>query len=85
MAMSKKDFIALADMLRTARMNVIKDEDGYPLSAPYSHNPFRDEHIQFLADFCETQNRNFKRQRWLDYIAGKCGSNGGAIRKDRVA
>jgi hypothetical protein len=30
-----------------------------------------------LADFCRTQNPRFDRERWLDYIAGKCGPNGG--------
>ena len=29
------------------------------------------------ADFCQRQNGNFKRDRWLSYIAGDCGPNGG--------
>jgi hypothetical protein len=33
-----------------------------------------------LADFCKAQNPNFNRDRWLDYIAGKCGKNGGKVK-----
>lgn len=57
--MTKKQFIALAD--------VIRDDI----------NDFHQNTIERLADFCQSQNPAFKRQRWLDYIAGKCGPNGG--------
>ena len=30
-----------------------------------------------LASFCQQSNPRFLRQRWLDYIAGQCGPNGG--------
>lgn len=30
-----------------------------------------------LADFCQSQNPQFNRERWLAYIAGECGPNGG--------
>lgn len=30
-----------------------------------------------LADFLRGNNPNFDRQRWLDYVAGKSGPNGG--------
>ncbi len=33
-----------------------------------------------LADFCQDQNPRFDRQRWLDYIAGRCGKNGGKVK-----
>jgi hypothetical protein len=56
--MTKKHFIALADMLRTARMGE---------SGKSGFNPFKQEHIDFLADFCESQNPNFNRERWLGY------------------
>ena len=36
------------------------------------------DQIAALANFCAAQNPNFNRQRWLDYIAGHCGPNGGA-------
>lgn len=62
MSMSKKDFIALAEYL--------KDYEDYC-------EPFTDQQIAHLANFCHSQNPNFNRNRWLDYIAGKCGPNGG--------
>ena len=39
--------------------------------------PFSEEAIQALAGFCASQNPAFKRKRWLAYIAGECGPNGG--------
>ena len=60
--MSKKHFIALADYLR--------DTQGYC-------EAFTPAQVEHLANFCHAQNSAFNRQRWLDYIAGKCGKNGG--------
>ncbi len=93
MSMSKQDFIALADMLRTARMGIttvceehtaVKHDGCEDCDREWAeqtgHNPFKDEHIQFLADFCETQNPRFNRSRWLSYIAGECGKNGGKLK-----
>ena len=60
--MSKKHFIRLAEYLR--------DTSGYCQA-------FTPEQIAHLGNFCHEQNRNFKTERWLDYIAGKCGPNGG--------
>lgn len=34
--------------------------------------------ILSLADFLASQNPLFNRERWMDYIAGRCGPNGGA-------
>jgi len=42
--------------------------------------PFLDAQIEELADFCQSQNNQFNRERWLDYIAGKCGPNGGKVK-----
>jgi hypothetical protein len=61
--MSKKNFIQLANHIRTASV------------------PFTKEHLELLADFCRSQNPRFMRERWLGYIRGECGSNGGAIKK----
>lgn len=61
--MSKKHFIQLADMIRRANVN--------------PETPFSEEAIQALADFCASQNPAFNRARWLAYIAGECGPNGG--------
>jgi hypothetical protein len=64
--MTKKDFIALADHIK--RHN---NTGGVPR--------FTWAQIESLADFCKSQNYAFLRQRWLDYIAGKCGPNGGKV------
>jgi hypothetical protein len=65
--MTKKHFITLADAIK--EHNSADDIRG--------DNAFMPEHIETLADFCEAQNPRFDRGRWLNYIAGKCGANGG--------
>lgn len=68
--MSKKDFIALADTIRNANK----------LAAEFDHPPvFSKDAIEELAAFCRSQNSNFNWSRWIDYIAGECGPNGGRI------
>lgn len=64
--MTKKHFIQLA--------NVIKD-------AKCSEHPFSDCQIALLADFCQSQNGLFKRDRWIDYIKGQVGPSGGKVGK----
>ena len=76
MSMSKKDFIALADAIK--EHNRIADQRER-FGSTKDHF-FSEDQISSLADFCEDQNPNFKRDRWLDYIAGNCGPNGGAIK-----
>lgn len=71
MSMSKKDFIALADAIR----DQIAVELAYPGAV---QRPFTYGQIQVLADFCQRQNPAFNRSRWLGYIAGTNGKNGGA-------
>jgi len=66
--MNKKELVALADYLRDTR---------------FYCEPFTAKQIEHLANFCHSCNPRFKRERWLDYIAGECGSNGGTIRKER--
>jgi len=64
--MSKKHFIELADMIRRAK--------GTPAE-------FNEDQLSRLASFCSSQNYNFKRDRWMDYIAGECGPNGGKVKE----
>lgn len=71
MAMSKKDFIALANAIR--EHNSEESEWSDPSSSPFDHCQ-----IDVLADFCQSQNPNFNRDRWLGYIAGTNGPSGGA-------
>jgi len=63
--MTKKNFIALADTIR--EFNKFNPDQ-----------PFTREQLHALAIFCMRQNGNFKADRWLAYIAGECGPNGGA-------
>lgn len=68
--MSKKDFIALADTLKAFfETNAGREMDEIS----------RGVLMQHLAQFCKGQNSNFMRDRWLDYITGKCGPSGGKI------
>ena len=76
MSMSKKDFIALADVIRTT--NAPFERGGFfPICA---EGFFDRKLISIVADFCQSQNPRFNRDRWLDYIAGKCGPNGGTVK-----
>ena len=67
--MNKKQFIALADAIR-----------AHNESNPFAVMEFTHDQINSLADFCQSQNPAFNRDRWLDYIAGKCGPSGGSIK-----
>jgi hypothetical protein len=71
MAMSKKDFIALAD--------AIKQHNRFA----HGLDGFNEKQIEALADFCQSQNPRFMRERWLGYIGGENGKNGGTIKTAR--
>jgi hypothetical protein len=66
--MTKKDFIALADVVKRSHNTLAEFGEGEKNA---------------LADFCQEQNPNFKRGRWLSYIAGTCGKNGGKVRTNK--
>ena len=66
--MTKKHFIALADAIREHNRVAYKEQ-------PIDH--FSDELLNTLADFCQSTNPNFNRERWLGYIAGENGPSGG--------
>lgn len=65
--MTKKHFIALADSIKQS--NGVKRET------------FTIEQINLLADFCSSVNPLFNRERWIAYINGECGKNGGKVKK----
>jgi hypothetical protein len=73
--MTKKDFIALADRIKE------HNELQQGTVNPITFGPF---HLNTLANFCHAQNCAFKRDRWLSYIAGECGPNGGTIRANNT-
>lgn len=62
--MSKKHFIALA-------INV---------KAMLERKEITREGVHALGLFCNAQNPNFNFSRWLNFIDGKCGPSGGAIK-----
>jgi hypothetical protein len=66
--MTNKHFIALADM--------IKGKVG--------HHRFNDDVINDLANFCQEQNPRFNKDRWVAYINGECGKNGGKVKRSTV-
>jgi hypothetical protein len=68
--MSKKHFIALADVIREHNRCAVNNGEI----------PFTPDQLDVLARFCKRQNGNFDWSRWIDYIDGKCGSNGGKIK-----
>lgn len=70
--MTKKHFIALADCIRTYQ------EAKYRADDSEKREPYL---LDVLADFCEQQNPRFKRDRWLAYIKGECGTNGAKVKK----
>lgn len=83
MSMSKKDFIALADVLKQLQPNLAVPAWA---STPTAHANKDGMQAQWratvdtLAEFCQQQNPHFMTDRWLDYIAGKCGKNGGTVK-----
>ena len=64
--MRKKHFIALADYIRQYNCWHLTGE-----------TPFTDVQIELLARFCKSQSSAFNRERWLGYIRGENGPNGG--------
>lgn len=76
--MKKQNFIALADTLRANKPVAPGNAD----SAATAHFNGRlaewENNVSRMADFCRTQNPQFNRSRWLGYLRGECGPNGGA-------
>jgi hypothetical protein len=72
--MSKKHFIKLAEALKGLEPQWKHNGDDVPARLQWERT------LEHLADFCQEQNPNFMRERWLGYIKGRNGKNGGAIR-----
>ena len=80
--MTKRHFIALADATRqllgqqtTQYDEGMKDYVSFPLFGDEQKEAIR----RMLADFCGDQNPRFDRWRWLSYLSGECGPNGGKV------
>lgn len=39
--------------------------------------------LEALVNFCRGRNPQFKTDRWLNYLLGKCGPNGGKLKRHR--
>ena len=74
--MSKQDFIALADIIRDYNNGAFPAGSNIVSPVQFTHTQ-----ILALAEFCKRQNYAFKKERWIDYIAGECGPSGGAIKR----
>ena len=66
--MSKKHFIALADALR--------EQKPAPHWDANKHVQWNQD-VKAIADVCAASNPQFNRARWMDYVNGLCGPNGG--------
>lgn len=84
--MSKKHFIELADTVRgiSQQLTAINRENAggsYDVpdqSADALTDQMMDMIMRRLSDFCSDQNPRFDHHRWIGYIKGECGPNGGA-------
>lgn len=83
--MTKMHFIALADTLKALKPVGPKPQD--PRNPTTSESWETGRYVQWystleaLADFCKEQNPRFDRSRWVGYIQGENGLNGGSIKK----
>ncbi len=69
--MTKKTFIAIANSLIATR----------PVGTLLTQIQLEqwEAQVKAMADTLGASNPAFKRQRWLDYVHGKCNGNGGVI------
>lgn len=73
--MTKKHFISLAGYVMDIEDEIIRRVRGEELLL----TPEFVCHIleERLAEFCHSFNPHFKKDRWIGYIKGECGSSGG--------
>lgn len=87
MAMSKKDFIALGDVMKRLRPGAVTPLAGghKSLSHADGYNEGAERQWEFtlieLAAFCAEQNPRFMRERWLGYVRGENGPRGGEVKQ----
>ena len=78
--MTKKHFIALADVMRDCKPTTNSEDTIGIFVVPGGGSEYLwQKTVEKVADFCQSQNSRFNRERWLAYIAGKCGPNGGKL------
>lgn len=93
--MTKKHFIGLADALRRVKPKQYpREQHDEPDSrvaiecetiARYQLFTWQ-QCVEKIADFCQSENSRFNRVRWMAYVNGDCGPNGGEVkgRKGKV-
>jgi hypothetical protein len=84
MSMSKQDFVALADTIRDTKPEPYTGNDLYAAGWEAGKLQQWEKTRDALAVFCKGQNYDFKRDRWLSYIAGECGPGGGTIKPPKL-
>ena len=66
--MTKKHFIELADTIKFCNASASASQHFSILQCVE------------LAAFCRKQNPRFNANRWMSYINGECGPNGGQVK-----
>lgn len=76
--MTKKHFIALANTFKARKIQIDSEYSRSPL---YHSTAIRvwEQIVANMAVFCKLQNSQFNRERWMGYILGENGPNGGKL------
>ena len=79
--MTKKHFIALADVVRDLCPPSLTTSEKREVAVRYRLGRYSqwNRTVEALASFCQSQNGRFNRERWIDYVHGECGPNGGKV------
>lgn len=72
--MTKKDFIAIGSVLEELHPSSLRLEEDEARGAERQWA----RTVERLADLFQTKNPRFMRERWLDFVHGRCGPNGGS-------
>ena len=70
--MSKKHFISLG--------NWIREHNKISVTPGTSRTPFNMEHLETLSEFMRESNPRFNKERWIGFVLGHNGPNGGVIK-----
>ena len=71
--MTKKHFIALADAIRAVKPQT-PCEGGLAMSVQF------DDCVHAIAGACAQSSPRFNHERWIGYVYGRNGKNGGQIK-----
>lgn len=75
--MTKRHFVALAEVFRAVKPELPSGfEDAQTYAQKCAHFCQWERDRDAMALFCQAQNPQFDRERWLGYIEGTCGQGG---------